>query len=95
MVTLDETSTGLSSEDQAPFFSVSLAKFAAMSVCTFGIYKLYRFYKNWRLVNEREKLGILLFWRAFCFLLLLPNVFLEFARRRPLWASIIHFPLGL
>jgi hypothetical protein len=65
MATLDETRAGLSSENRAPFFSVSLAKFTAMSVCTFGVYEIYWFYKNWRLVRERENLKILPFWRAF------------------------------
>jgi hypothetical protein len=64
MVTLDESIVS-SSGDQPPFFAVSLTKFAAMSVCTFGIYELYWFYKNWRLVKEREKLDISPFWRVF------------------------------
>jgi hypothetical protein len=65
MVALDETSPGTSSRDQPPFFAVSLMKFAAMSVCTFGIYELYWFYRNWRLVKERQKVNISPFWRAF------------------------------
>jgi hypothetical protein len=65
MLTVDETSTGSSSGNPPPFFAVSLTKFAAMSVCTFGIYELYWFYKNWRLVKEREKVNISPFCRAF------------------------------
>ena len=65
MATLNETSTRLSSGIQAPFFAVSVTKFAAMSICTLGIYELYWFYKNWRLFKEREKLDIWPFWRAF------------------------------
>jgi hypothetical protein len=65
MATIAEPGTGAIGGDRAPFFAVSLVKLAAMSVCTFGIYELYWFYKNWQLVQEREKIAILPFWRAF------------------------------
>lgn len=38
----------------APFFQVSIAKLVVLSICTFGIYELYWFYKNWTLVRARE-----------------------------------------
>lgn len=50
---------------EAPFFAVSLTKFVVMSICTFGIYELYWFYRNWLLIKERESLDIKPFWRAF------------------------------
>lgn len=40
-------------------------KLVVMSICTIGIYELYWYYKNWRLVKEREELDIMPFWRAF------------------------------
>jgi hypothetical protein len=36
-----------------------------MSICSFGIYQIYWFYENWRLIKEREKTGIRPPWRAF------------------------------
>jgi len=46
------------------YFPVSPLKLTVMSVCTFGVYELYWFYKNWCLIKEREKLDIKPFWRA-------------------------------
>ncbi len=46
------------------YFPVSPLKLIVMSVCTFGVYELYWFYKNWCLIKEREKLDIRPFWRA-------------------------------
>ncbi len=37
------------------YFPVSLAKLAVMSVATLGFYQTYWFYKNWRLVKDREE----------------------------------------
>jgi len=50
---------------KTPFFAVSLTKLAVMSVCTVGLYEFYWFYRNWRLIKEREGSTILPFWRAF------------------------------
>jgi len=55
-----------------PFFSVSTTKLLVMSLCTLGIYELYWFYKNWKLVAARSTQKISPFWRAlfspiFCF----------------------------
>lgn len=47
------------------YFPVSSLKLIVMSVCTFGIYEVYWYYKNWSLIKEREKLNIAPFWRAF------------------------------
>jgi hypothetical protein len=48
------------------YFPVSTLKLVVMSTCTFGIYELYWFYKNWSLIREREKVEMMPFWRA-CF----------------------------
>jgi hypothetical protein len=47
-----------------PFFAVTIFKLVLMSICTFGIYELYWFYKNWQLIKAREEPDILPFWRA-------------------------------
>jgi len=36
------------------FFSVSPAKLIVLSTCTFCLYQIYWFYKNWQLVKHRE-----------------------------------------
>ncbi|MEQ9034434.1 hypothetical protein [Gracilimonas sp.] len=36
-----------------------------MSICTFGIYELFWFYKNWDLIKNRWAQKIMPFWRAF------------------------------
>lgn len=36
-----------------PFFAVSITKLVVLSVCTFGLYELCWFYRNWRLARER------------------------------------------
>ena len=48
-----------------PFFPVSILKLVVLATCTVGLYELYWFYRNWRLVREREGLDIRPFWRAF------------------------------
>lgn len=59
----------------AEFFSVSTTKFLTLWFCSFSFYGLYWFYKNWRLIKEREKSDIMPVWRAifsifFCYTLL-------------------------
>jgi len=51
------------------FFTTSTFKLTVMSICTFGIYALYWFYKNWVLIKERTGQNIMPFWRAFFSLL--------------------------
>jgi hypothetical protein len=55
----------LIARDQPSCFPVSLLKLTVMSIATFGIYELYWFYKNWKLIKQREKIKIAPFWRAF------------------------------
>ena len=57
-------STGPHSLATPLYFAVSPLKLIVMSVCTLGLYEVYWFYKNWRLIKEREKLAIRPFWRA-------------------------------
>jgi hypothetical protein len=47
-----------------PFFPVSILKLVVLAICTLGLYELYWFYRNWRLVCDREKSDIRPFWRA-------------------------------
>lgn len=46
------------------FFPVSITKLLVMSVCTLGLYELYWFYENWRLVQARTGKRMMPFWRA-------------------------------
>ncbi|NOT66254.1 MAG: hypothetical protein HOP06_09565 [Methylotenera sp.] len=48
-----------------PFFAVSIPKLIVMSVCTFSLYDLYWFYKNWLSIKTRFSSDISPFWRAF------------------------------
>ena len=52
-------------EGQPVFFAVSPLKLVVMSTVTFGIYELYWFYKNWKLIKQRTDSNIMPFWRAF------------------------------
>ncbi len=49
---------------ELPYFSVSTTKLLVMTLCTFGLYELYWFYKNWSLIKKRDSLTIRPFWRA-------------------------------
>jgi len=53
------------SEGQPIFFPVSPLKLVVMSTVTLGIYELYWFYKNWKLIKQRTDSNIMPFWRAF------------------------------
>ena len=41
------------------FFAAAPWKVALMCLCTLGLYQLYWFYENWRLVRQRDRSGIL------------------------------------
>lgn len=64
---VDLPSQGASSaiEQQPYFFAPSTLKLVVMSVCTFGIYELYWFYRNWILIKEHTNQNMMPFWRAF------------------------------
>jgi hypothetical protein len=46
------------------YFSVSKPKLVVLSLVTFGLYEIYWFYKNWKLVKIRTGRNIRPFWRA-------------------------------
>lgn len=52
------------SESTPFYFAVSKPKLVVMSLCTFGIYEIFWFYKNWELIKNRTGQHISPFWRA-------------------------------
>jgi len=46
------------------YFTVGAVKFAVMSLTTCGLYELFWFHKNWKIIRERDRLDISPFWRA-------------------------------
>ena len=53
------------SESKPIYFPVSLTKFVVMHFCTLGLYQVYWFYENWKLILEREQSKASPFWRTF------------------------------
>ena len=51
-------------ESATPFFAVSLFKLAVMSLCTFGVYEMYWFYRNWQAIRQREALELTRSWNS-------------------------------
>jgi hypothetical protein len=43
---------------QPPFFAVSLLKLVVLSTCTFGIYEIYWFWRNWNRIRVNGEPGI-------------------------------------
>ena len=54
----------MTNESPPYYFSVSEQKLVVMSLCSFGIYELYWFYKNWELIMERTGQNIFPLVRA-------------------------------
>lgn len=55
-----------STSDSNPiYFPVSLTKFVVMHFCTVGMYQLYWFYENWKLILERDQSDASPFWKTF------------------------------
>jgi hypothetical protein len=46
------------------YHHVSVVKFIIYSICSFGLYLIYWFYKNWRYVRDRDGSDIRPAWRA-------------------------------
>lgn len=46
------------------YFPVSPLKLVVMTICTFGLYQIYWFYRHWGFVRERQKSDIMPFGRA-------------------------------
>lgn len=65
-VTGDNTNVATSKPE--PYFTVSTTKLVLMSLCTFSIYMVYWFYRNWKVIkNYTPNSEIMPFWRAvFC-----------------------------
>ena len=61
----DSEALAKSGIEPPPFFPTSILKLVLLSICSFGIYELYWFYKQWKYVKEREGIDIHPFWRAF------------------------------
>ena len=40
---------------ETPFFAVSVTKLVVMSICTFSLYEVFWFYRNWKRIAERER----------------------------------------
>ena len=53
------------SDSNPIYFPVSLTKFVVMHFCTVGMYQLYWFYENWKLILEREQSDASPFWKTF------------------------------
>lgn len=51
--------------DEYDFFPVSPTKFIVLTLCTFGIYKLYWSYKNWERIQQRTREQLSPVLRAF------------------------------
>ena len=47
------------------YFPVSLTKFVVMHFCTVGLYQIYWFHENWKLILEREQSEASPFWKTF------------------------------
>ena len=43
---------------EPPFFAVSIPKFVVMCLCTFTVYEAYWFYRHWKQIDQRERLGV-------------------------------------
>jgi len=50
---------------EAAYHHVSALKFIIYSICSFGLYELFWFYKNWCYIRDRDGSSIMPFWRAF------------------------------
>lgn len=60
-----EVETSGSAVEPMPFHSLDITKFVILSFGTFGLYDLYWFYRNWKLVKNQFRQDLSPFWRAF------------------------------
>lgn len=58
------TEQNVVTQPEPPYFPVSTTKLVVMTLCTFGLYEVYWFYKNWSLIKKRDSLEIMPFWRG-------------------------------
>jgi hypothetical protein len=47
------------------YFTVGSLKLVLMSLTTLGLYELYWFYRNWKVIRNQDQSDIMPFWRAF------------------------------
>ena len=47
-----------------PAHAVSTTKLVVLSLVTFGLYEIYWFYRNWKLMRDRQGEAVSPFWRA-------------------------------
>ena len=59
-----ETAVDHRTADELPFYCVSAIKLSVLSLTTLGLYELFWFYKNWKLVRASSGRDISPFWRA-------------------------------
>jgi hypothetical protein len=50
--------SAIAATKQPLFFSVSALKLIVLSTCTFGLYEIYWFYRNWQLIKHHEQSDI-------------------------------------
>jgi len=50
--------------DRPVFFPVGILKLVLLSLCSFGLYQFYWFYKNWQYVKEHERAHMRVAWRV-------------------------------
>lgn len=62
---LDEEELADVHAGQMPFYALDISKFVILSLCTFGLYDLFWFYRNWRHVQTQLNRSLSPFWRAF------------------------------
>ena len=50
---------------EAPLYHhVSMTRFIVYSICSLGLYELFWAYRNWKFIKERDRSGIMPFWRS-------------------------------
>jgi hypothetical protein len=50
--------------DAPPFFAISITKLITMCLCSFTVYEVYWFYRNWKRIQQREGGGLIPILRA-------------------------------
>lgn len=85
------TELGLSEPcENAQFYNPSIAKLVILSICTFGIYEIYWFYRQWKAIKKQTGKNISPFWRAWFAFFTCPGLFtrvLESAKDKGFEAS--------
>lgn len=81
-------------QPQLAFFETTPLKLAILSICTFGVYEIYWFYKMWRRMypkgNKFAAIVRALFCRVFLYQLLIGQQ-VPYA----VWLAIAYFAIGL